>query len=377
VEEELLTTIGMLLREKSVDGDTAGRLAPDRYALLHDDRLDLEYLRAQISSLTRDADPDAVGLPVDTASVAMDADGLDPHALAEGIAHAVGRLRTDDIALLTADGLVSSISEMARDAADTLSALRDAIARQAFGIAFQPVLDARSGAVHHYEALARFPGATAGRGPLQHIALAEQSGVIVDFDLAMIEKLVEWMGRNLYTQVSGKSIIAVNLSGQSINSLAFIARIDRLVRECPWIRRRLIFAVTQLTRMEDLKAANNFVQRLREQGFFVGIDGFGSGAAHFSYLARLDVDMVKFAGPAIRDAIQAHKGKAFLRALVDLCRELAVATVAEHIEDEAALKFVREAGVHYVQGYLFGEPAADLKAFGASGPRHLFPAARG
>lgn len=372
VEQELLASIGNMLRDKSVDGDTAGRIAADRYALLHDDRLDLEYLRSQISNLTRDVDPDAVGLPVDTASMTMDGAGMDEDALAQGIAHAVGRFRTDDVALLTADGLVSSISEMARDAVETLTALREVIARSAFTIAFQPVLDARSGSVHHYEAFARFPGTPAGRSPLEHITLAEESGAIVDFDMAMIEKLVEWMGRNLYTQVHGKNIIAVNLSGRSINSLAFLARIDRIVRDYPWVRRRLIFEVTQLTLMDDLKAANNFIQRLREQGFFVGIDGFGSGAAHFSYLASLDVDMVKFAGQAIKDAIRAHKGKAFLRALVDLCRELGVATVAEHIEDEAALKFIREAGVHYAQGYLFGAPSADIQSFATSGSRHLF-----
>lgn len=130
--------------------------------------------------------------------------------------------------------------------------------------------------------------------------------------------------------------------------------------------------MTELTQMSDLKAANNFIQRLREQGFFVSIDGFGSGAAHFSYLASLDVDMVKFAGSAVRDAVQAHKGKAFLKALVDLCRELGVATVAEHVEDETTLMFVRECGVHYVQGYLFGEPSTEIQAFAAGGAKHLF-----
>jgi EAL domain-containing protein (putative c-di-GMP-specific phosphodiesterase class I) len=86
--------------------------------------------------------------------------------------------------------------------------------------------------------------------------------------------------------------------------------------------------------------------------------------------------MVKFAGSAIREALQAHKGKAFLRALVDLCRELGVATVAEHIEDETALMFVRECGVHYVQGYLFGEPSTEIKAFAVGGGKHLFGGAR-
>lgn len=374
VEHELLTMIGGLLRDRSVNGDMASRLAGDRYALVHDDSVDLDGLASEISGLTRDVDPEAKGLPVTAASVTMDTDGLTPQQVAQGLLHTVDRFRADDYHELTADGLVSSISDLARDAVETLNTLQNIIAKGAFSIAFQPVLDARTGAVHHFEALARFPDAPGGRSPLQHITLAEESGIIVNFDLAMIGKVVEWMKKS--PSAGGKRPLAINLSGRSINSLAFIARIDRIARENPWIRQRLIFEVTELTRMSDLKAANNFIQRLREQGFFVSIDGFGSGAAHFSYLASLDVDMVKFAGPAIRDAIQAHKGKAFLRALVDLCRELGVASVAEHIEDEAALMFVRECGIHYVQGYLFGEPSADMQTFSAGGAKHLFTGAR-
>jgi EAL domain-containing protein (putative c-di-GMP-specific phosphodiesterase class I) len=375
VEHELLSMIGGLLRDKSLNGDTASRLAEDRYALLHDDGLDLDDLASEISSLTRDVDPEAKGLPVTAASVNMNTDGLTPEQVTQGLLHTVDRFRTGDYHELTADGLVSSISDLARDAVETLNTLQQIIAKSAFSIAFQPILDARTGAVHHLEALARFPDAPGGRSPLQHITLAEESGIIVNFDMAMIGKVVEWMKKNLYPSVSGKKPLSINLSGRSINSLAFIARIDRIVRENPWIRQRLIFEVTELTQMNDLKAANNFIQRLREQGFFVSIDGFGSGAAHFSYLASLDVDMVKFAGSAVRDAVQAHKGKAFLRALVDLCRELGVATVAEHIEDETALMFVRECGIHYVQGYLFGEPSPDVQAFSA-GPKHFFAGGR-
>ncbi|MFO1127140.1 MAG: EAL domain-containing protein [Rhodospirillales bacterium] len=370
VEHELLSMIGHLLRDRSVDGDTASRLGDDRYAFLHGDDVDLDGLATEISTLTRQVDPEAKGLPVTAASVNMNTDGLTPEQVAQGLIHTVDRFRTGDYRELTADRLVSSITDLARDAVETLNTLQQIITKSAFAIAFQPVLDARTGTAHHFEALARFPDRPGGQSPLQHIKLAEESGIIVNFDIAMIGKAVEWMKKN--GAASGRKPLSINLSGRSINSLAFVARIDRIVRENPWIRQRLIFEVTELTQMSDLKAANNFIQRLREQGFFVSIDGFGSGAAHFSYLASLDVDMVKFAGSAVRDAVQAHKGKAFLKALVDLCRELGVATVAEHVEDETTLMFVRECGVHYVQGYLFGEPSTEIQAFAAGGAKHLF-----
>jgi PAS domain S-box-containing protein len=372
VERELLTTIAEVIREQSVDGESAARLGNDRYALLHSEAVDLDGLRAEIVSLTRKADPEKRGVAVNAATVGMDSAGLSPEQLATGVAHTIGRFRSIEADQVIADGLVSSISEFAKEAVERLNALQHVIAQREFNVAFQPVLDARTGSIHHYEALARFPEALGGGSPIENITFAEDTGIVVDLDLAMIQQVIDWMAGHLYTSVHGRTIIAVNLSGRSIDSLAFVARLDRLTKDYPWIRRRMVFEITEISRLTDLKAANNFIQRLREQGFFVGIDGFGSGAAHFSYLASLDVDIVKFAGAAIREAMGGHKGKLFLRALVDLCRELTVATVAEQVEDEATLRFVREAGVHYVQGFLFGQPAADMLDFSKGGVRHLF-----
>ena len=85
------------------------------------------------------------------------------------------------------------------------------------------------------------------------------------------------------------------------------------------------------------------------------------------------MDIVKLDGDAIRGARKAHKGKAFMKAFVGLCRELGVVTVGEMIDDDAGLAFVRECGVQYVQGYLFGRPSPDIRVFKNTVPAELFP----
>jgi len=85
------------------------------------------------------------------------------------------------------------------------------------------------------------------------------------------------------------------------------------------------------------------------------------------------VDIVKLDGSAVRNAQKAHKGKAFLKALVELCRELGVGTIAEMIDEEKGLVFVRECGVQYVQGYLFGKPNTDTSTFKKLIDLHMFP----
>ena len=125
--------------------------------------------------------------------------------------------------------------------------------------------------------------------------------------------------------------------------------------------------------MTDLAGANQFIQNLRGEGFPVCLDDFGAGAANFQYLSTMEVDVVKLDGSAVRNAQKAPRGKAFLKSLVGLCRDLGVETIAEMVDDEEGLKFIRECGVQYVQGYLFGKPNTNIKSFKELRLPWLFP----
>ena len=102
---------------------------------------------------------------------------------------------------------------------------------------------------------------------------------------------------------------------------------------------------------------------LRDEGYEVCLDDFGAGAASFRYLASLEVDVVKLDGSAVKNALIARKGKAFLSALARLCKDIDVETIAEFIDDDDTLKFVSDCGVNYAQGFLFGEPSTDIEIF--------------
>lgn len=240
-----------------------------------------------------------------------------------------------------------------------------------FLVYFQPIVDSRTGSIHHYEALARFPSICGIESPSEHIRFAEKNGLIAEFDAAMAAKVIDWLATG--TPLNRRVRVAVNISGQSINSLSYLARLDGLLRANAWARGRLMFEITESAHLGNLTAANAFIQRLRRQGIPVCLDDFGAGAASFAYLSSLKVDIVKLDGASVRGAQKAPTGEAFLKALVSLCNDLDVSTVAEMIEDEAALNFVRGCGVQYVQGYLFGEPAGNIAVFRRTIPASLFP----
>lgn len=248
---------------------------------------------------------------------------------------------------------------------------RDAFAAD-FAAFFQPIVNARTGRIHHYEALARFPGAGSALAPRDLIGVAEGSGLITVFDMAMVRKMIAWLASR--GPGGGEARVAVNISGRSLCSLPCLAELDALLGDNPWLRGRLLFEITETAHPGNLVAVNGFLQRLRRRGFLVCLDDFGAGAADFEYLSCLEVDIVKLDGTWLQAGRASPGGEAFLRAMVGLCRDLGIGTVAEMIEDEAALGFARGCGVTYVQGFLFGAPAEDIAVFRQSIPARLFPA---
>jgi len=371
-ERDLLADVGACLGAGSTDGGSAGRIDTDRYGFVHRPDLDIAAMQGQISELTRKADPNAEGTAVKSATIDIDRELANEEEIASGLLYAINRFRSFKGSDFSLNSLSTSISNLTREAIEGVAEFKHLIAHADFEIAFQPIIDVKTGCIHHYEALARFPARYGTRTPYEHVTFAEQTGLIADFDLTVARKAIDSLRTK--TPLNSKTCIAVNISGQSVNSLSFLARLDALLNEHPWSPGRLMFEITESARMQDLNAANTFIQRLRTQGYPVCLDDFGAGAANFEYLTTLDVDIVKFDGPALRSARRAQKGKAFLKAFVGLCRDLGIATVAEMIDDESALKFVRECGLQYVQGYLLGRPSTDLHAFKNTVPTHLFAA---
>lgn len=240
-----------------------------------------------------------------------------------------------------------------------------------FEIAFQPIVSATSGLVHHFEALARFPNGYGDRSPGEHIVVAEQTGRIVDFDTLMIERVLAVLDRT--PALLPVRRIAVNISGHSIVSPEFHHALDRLIEEYSPAPEQLLFEITETARITNLAEANESIQRLRECGFLVCLDDFSAGAADFHYLSALDLDIVKLDGFLLRLVRHRPKGGTILRALSRLCNELGVSTVAETVDDVNLLAYVRDCGIDFVQGFLFGEPSTDVSAFPPSMPAHLFP----
>lgn len=368
-DQALMSTVGACFRAHSVDGDTAGRIADGRYGLLHRSDVNVLALERELTDVIRDVDPQGGDVAVETATVELGDAAVSEEDMARSLLYVVNRFRESKGGAFTIKSLSSNLTSLMGEATRSVESFKRLVSERAFSLAFQPIIDVNTGAIHHYEALARFPDSKT-ESPYQQIVFAEETGLITDFDLAIVQKAIDWLDR--FPRNTNRFPIAVNVSGHSVGAERYVTALYAMLRKNAWVRDKLLFEITESSRMADLESANTFIQGLRQVGHRVCLDDFGAGAASFQYLSALDVDVVKLDGSAIRNAQRGKKGRAFLTALAALCRTLGVETIAEMIDREDALSFVRDCGVNYVQGFLFGQPSAAIKDFDPLPKAELF-----
>ena len=363
----LLNTVGTTLRANSLGGDSAGAIGDGKFGLVHETGLDVAALDAKLAEATKAFDPKGEGVVAQAGTVDVDLEGVNEDDLAKGLVYTINRFKEQVGDKFNVKDIASNMNNLVQEAVQSLNSFRSIVDGDDFQVAFHPILDVRTGAVHHYEALVRFKG-NFEESPYKYITFAEETGLITEFDITMARKCVEWLRKNRSDRVS----IAVNISGMSVGNDQYSKDLHAMLDADTWLRNFLVFEITESARVADLNQANNFVQALRKKGFHVCLDDFGAGAASFQYLSVLGVDVVKLDGSAIKNAQTAPKGRAFLKALSILCKTMDVETIAEMVDSKKALEFVRDCGVEYVQGFLFGKPNPDPWSFIKKLDRKLF-----
>jgi len=357
----LMASVGEFLKANSVGGDTAAKVGDGRFSILHGTNTKVEDLVSQIQDMTQKFDPTGEGVKVESATMEVsDSAGISEEDLAKGLLYTLNKFRDADGTGVSIKDIAANMSTLVGEAVTEVNNFKQLVEKGEFFVALQPIIHINTGEIHHYEALCRFEK-SAGESPFKMITFAEETGLIHDFDYAMARKVVDWLGK--FPRNSNKYRVAVNVSGYSIGQPSYVEALHKMLKENDWVKGKLMFEITESSRMSDLDAANNFIQSLRSKGYHVCLDDFGAGAASFQYLSVLDVDVVKLDGSAVKNAMKAQKGRAFLSALTELCKRMSVETIAEMVDTPETLEFCRDCGCNYVQGFLFGRPSKEVKDF--------------
>ncbi|MGE3969626.1 MAG: EAL domain-containing protein [Dongiaceae bacterium] len=360
-EAGLMAEIAAHLQANAIDGAAAGRLGGEKFGFLHEAALDAAMVEALIGDCARRADPTGQGISVRTTTISLANDDLSEGDKARALVYTINKFASTH-----QDFGIAELSEgyrlMIADTATRMREFRQTIQDGAVDVVFQPIVGIQNRKLHHYEALARLRDGESG-SPVKFIQFAEETGLIGEFDLLMCRKIVEKMLKARDNRSELK--VAVNLSTRSLETPGAVDELMRLLARCGALRGDLMFEITESWKIVDLEAAANVILGIRERGFPICLDDFGAGATTFQYLRALKVDYVKIDGLYVRECLTRQNGRAFLRSMSMLCRDLGVQAVGEMVETEATATFLQDAGILLGQGYLFGKPKVGALSGGA------------
>lgn len=339
--------VAATLRAESYAGAGASEVATDRFALVRPaDGAAGDRLAARLRNVA------GAGVTPVTAELALAAET--PSQNLRAMRYALDRYIEDG-----ADAAKTSFkSTIERTMRDT-GRFKAMLAAGSFHLAYQPVVDLKTRALHHFEALARFDP---NSSPADTIRLAEELGLILDFDLAVARCVAAILASTPDLKV------AVNLSAVSLMTPGFVAMLAQTTALDPDLRPRLLLEVTETQALADLPLANEVIGQLRRLGHVVCLDDFGAGGASLDYLRHLEVDIIKIDGRYIQALDTRPRDIIILRHVVALCRELGVATIAEMVEGPEAARLAGELGVELAQGWHFSKPLPEPRWEPAAAP---------
>jgi EAL domain-containing protein (putative c-di-GMP-specific phosphodiesterase class I) len=241
--------------------------------------------------------------------------------------------------------------------------MRRAFEREEFYLCYQPKLDLASGAIAGVEALLRWNHPVRGLvSPEVFIPLAEETGLIVP--------LGEWVVREVCAQLRqwaseglAHLTAAVNVSVHQFVRDDFVDSVLNALRTNGVAPDRLELEITESLLMRNVSDTKARMSRFRAHGVGLSIDDFGTGYSSLGYLRELPVSALKIDRSFVRDLESREDAAKICAAIIALARELRLRVVAEGVESDAQLTFLRRHHCDEAQGFLIcrPQPAADLE----------------
>lgn len=356
----LLRMVADRLMESVRPGDTVARFGGDEFTILFEDvasQGDLPVLARKIISLM--ANPfvlDDRELFIST-SIGISIFPNDGH-------NSTTLLKNADIAMYRAkdegrNNYQFYATEMDSDALQRLNmetSLRHALERKEFVLHYQPQLDLLTGDIIGVEALIRWQSKDFGLVPPdEFIPILEETGMIITVGEWVLETACadarRWMEAGF-----DSTRVAVNLSANQFNDFNLVQTIRQILSQTGLPAYMLELEITEGIVMQQNKQTQEALEQLNAMGVHIAIDDFGTGYSSLGYLKRFSLDTLKIDRSFVRDVSTNRDDAEIVKAILALAGSLNFNVVAEGVENEAQLAFLRLWKCQSIQGYIYSKP---------------------
>lgn len=234
--------------------------------------------------------------------------------------------------------------------------IEEAINTQAFQVFYQEKYDSQSCQVIGLEALARWHSDLLGDvSPNEFIPMIVKHNMIESFERIIIEKVFKDYPKLISKY--GAINIGINISPDHIMKHYFVEYMERAANTLNVNKSHIVIEITEEVMIKGIKNVEGILTSLRNMGFKISLDDFGSGYSSLNYLARLPFDEIKI-DKAFVDEIHNEKVRKVLRTIIELKMIYDVDVIAEGVEHQSQLDDLQSIGCYMIQGYLYSRPKA-------------------
>jgi diguanylate cyclase (GGDEF)-like protein/PAS domain S-box-containing protein len=236
------------------------------------------------------------------------------------------------------------------------SSLRAALENRRISIAYQPIVDAYSGSLVAFEALARWSHPEHGIIPPDvFIPIAEDMGLTLRLGEYILQRTCRRMRRLIEHGNSGL-YASVNISPRQLREPTFASDVRHILERCDLPACNLQLEITENASISSLDASIHNLHSLKKMGIRVTIDDFGTGFSALSYLKRLPIDGIKIDRSFVTDILHDTADQGIVRTIIALAENFNLLVIAEGVETEQQVRMLRTLGCQYLQGFYFSRP---------------------
>lgn len=243
--------------------------------------------------------------------------------------------------------------------------IRRAIQAKEFILMYQPIVDISAGnSVVGFEALVRWNNTEQGIvSPAEFIPIAEETGLIVPMG-ALILRMACEQTRKWVEQGYENIKVAVNFSAKQFALDNMVEDVRRVLAETHLNPKNLKLEITEYTAMCEVEKTIDIMRALSGMGLQISIDDFGTGYSSLSYLKRYPIHTLKMDKSFIDHVADDEEDASFARMVISIAKSLNLDLIAEGVETEEQLEFLRREGCRQIQGYYFSKPLSPEAALG-------------
>ncbi len=364
IGDQLLISVATRLQKCIRTNDMAARLGGDEFAII----LDLISSSDNAANIAQKI--------IDTVGGKHELDGLSIYISPSiGVTIYPGESETPEDIIKSADSAMYRAKEVgrnnyqfydrkmyekARERAHLENELKAATLRNDFVLYYQPQVSAETGQIFGLEALLRWPHYDFGMvSPAVFIPAAESTGLITSIGewvlRTVCKQTEEWYALGI-TNIDLS--VALNVSTRQLRDGSFSQMVKEVIDASNLDPKQIEIEITESTIMDDPETAIAELEKIHSLGVRIAMDDFGTGFSSLSYLNMLPIDTIKIDQSFVKDIGIDPKDEAIVKAIIGLAHTLGLKVIAEGVEEEYQVEFLRANNCDILQGYYYSRPVA-------------------